>query len=82
MYSVVSTFWYWFFTYSTSWSALAPVVHGEYILGDPAELHDDVVCVGFVDYLKVLHTRLHHNRKGINKYKKGGAQKRRIENGI
>jgi hypothetical protein len=24
---------------------LAPVVHGEYILGDPAELHDDVVCV-------------------------------------
>ncbi len=42
----VSNFWYWFLAYSIVLGLLlAPVVHGEYILGDPAELHDDVVCV-------------------------------------
>ena len=35
-----------------------PVVHGEDVVGDSSELHDDVVRVAVVDDLKVFDARL------------------------
>ena len=39
-----------------------PVIHCEYVLGHPAELHENVVHVWIVHYLEVFHRGLKYNQ--------------------